>query len=90
MMRLEEAVAIADSNGDGALSQEEFDDHRAAVVAAVLGNPGSPRKTAGSTRAVAGGASRIGPSDDWRFFVLAAGNVLLLVAGVAWMMRRRA
>jgi hypothetical protein len=92
-MRIEEAVQLADSDHDGALSQEEFGKHHTAVVAAILGKAPTRRAPAGTRATVAGGAgpASVEESDGgWGFIGLVAGNLLLLLVGVAWLMRRRA
>jgi Ca2+-binding EF-hand superfamily protein len=90
-IRIEEAFALADTDGDGMLSVAELGKHRAVVIAAVEGRSIPVRATradgASPTRTqagLAGGAAAGDDADDYRWMAILGFNALL-VSGVAWM-----
>jgi hypothetical protein len=87
-MRLEDALAAADDNRDGAVSPQEFTTHRIEFVAGVQGKP-PPHRGKGRAPAATSQSIDAVPLSDWRVAGLIAGNVLLLT-GFAWKVRKRA
>lgn len=88
-IRIEDAFRAADSDGDGALTAQEFGKQQATVTAAILGKRvRAPAARAASTGGPASASARGEDLWNWRMIGLGVCNAIVLV-GLGWMLLKR-